>query len=218
MNENLQEQLQAAEAEVAEWRQKVDHVNNSIAAAQRVTDASEGKRAEFALGAATGDASATSAMKKIHSDDQVARRQLDDLKLALAPAQRHLAIAEQAANEIKRAVAKEKSVLLTRKRVAVAARFDAAIAEAEAAHAEFEALGGELNASKFDELAARGYSLGTSVSQMEGLVGGERVKSALPSFIRKLFYTVYFGNYVKLAEAEAAYWQLPAAEKKSDAA
>ncbi|MDI1343658.1 MAG: hypothetical protein PSV22_06110, partial [Pseudolabrys sp.] len=63
-----------------------------------------------------------------------------------------------------------------------------------------------------------GYRLGNSVSTMEGLVGVERVKSALPSFIRKLFYTVYFSNYVKLAEAEAAYWQLPALAKKLDAA
>jgi hypothetical protein len=218
VSENLEAKLQAAEGEVVEWRQKIDRIANSIAAAQRVVDASEGKRAEFALGAATGDVNATSAMKKIYLDDQAARRQLDDLKLALAPAQRHLAFAEQAANEIRRAVAKERSIDLARKRVAVAARIDAAMVEAEAAYAEFEALGAELHASKFDELAARGYSLGTSVSQMEGLTGLERVKSALPSFIRKLFNTVYFSKYVALAETEAAYWQLPALDKKPDAA
>jgi hypothetical protein len=217
-DQNLAAQLKSAEAEVANWRQKVNHINGSITAAQRVVDASEGRRAEFALAAATGDATATSAMRKVHQEDNIAKTQLVDLHLALVPTLQHRAAAEQVANDVRRALAREESTNLARKRIAAAARFDNAAAELEAAHTEYEALGAELHTSKINELFQRGYSLGTSVSQMEGLTGAERVKSALPPFFRRLFYTVYFGPYVQLSPAESAYWNIPVTEKEPEAA
>src|ERR1700755_1341955 len=96
MTNDLEKAVEKAVAETARCRENLGRVQNGIAAAQAIVNSSEQRRAKFALDAATGDASAAAAMKKIHAEDDVAKKQLADMNTAPAPAHRNLALANQA--------------------------------------------------------------------------------------------------------------------------
>lgn len=217
--EDLNGKLNEATMKAAEWRAKVGRIQNAIAAAQAVVNSSEQRRAKFALDAATGDANAAAAMKKIHAEDDAAKKQLADLNMALVPAQQQRAAFEQAEGNARREVNRQLAHGTMRKRIAVAARIDKALAEFDAAMKEFDALGDELHGHHLDTLSSRGYSLSTAVSQFEGLTGMSRLMAALPPIFRKLFPLAILPEArAPLAQSEAAFWNIEMPSKTEKAA
>jgi hypothetical protein len=218
-DQNLGAKLKSAEAEVTDWRQKVTLIKGSISAAQAVVNASEGRRATFALGAATGDTTAAAAMKKIHSEDDAAKKQLADMNLALAPALHHLAAAEQVAGNVRRELNQIAKRVLAGERIANAGRIDEVLTKLVTLVEERDRLGNELKEHQLAMLAGHGYTSSTAVSIMENLDGVARLLAALPPAIfAKLFPTTPRGQHVALAVSEAEFWQLPVSEKNPKAA
>jgi hypothetical protein len=201
----LSNNLSTAEMQTAEWRAKVGRITGASASAKAVVDSSERRRAEHALAAALGDPSASAATKRIHADDENAKRQLDDLTLALIPAKQALAAAEQAEGAARKALNKALAEQLMNTRIALAARIDKALADFDTLVGEYDSVGEDL----------RGYYLemfgqNVSISALENAFGPTRLISALSPAFSKMFPNVIRPERrVALEVSERDYWQLP---------
>jgi hypothetical protein len=213
-SETLSAKLSAATIESAKWRGIVSSLQSQIAAAQAVISRSEQSRAEHALAAATGDATAASAMKRVHADDDAARRIISDTNLAIGPAQVALANAEAAEKAINQAMGKEIAKKAITRRIRAAARVDSALLELSREIATWESEGDTIR-QWYNVI----FSGRVNQQVMDEAAGLSRLIGALPPVFRKLFPTQIFpeGGPSKIEEKEIAFWGAEYAEQPEKA-
>jgi chromosome segregation ATPase len=213
---DLEKDCAKATAEVAKWQSNVTTIRDKQASTRQLLDDAEKRRQACALGAATGDAAAVEAMKKVRRDVETAERDLKDLEIALPAAARQLAAAQEEERRAKLQLLKVEAAKLQRERVAAAAEMDEALDAYEAAAKKYEDLGGRLEAYFAESLAARGY--GNLISATENLTGMQRRMAALTRAFRRYFYSTPIPEFQPLAASETNFWQLPLKDETGAAA
>jgi chromosome segregation ATPase len=209
---NLNDKLNQAAADVAEWNAKIFKLREDITKAEAVLAESQHRRQSHVLEAALGSDDAKDRLAQVLADDRRAERELEDLRSALPLAQSQLREAEAAHRAAEDELRRAEVTRLAIERVSAAADIDRSLADFSAAWARYEDLGHQLYNAASDHQ--------NQIYLSETCDGMARLSAALPL---KPFYDLRHRHSFapigtsksSLAAAEAAYWRLPVDEAKA---
>jgi hypothetical protein len=193
-----------AHAEAANWRLRIETLEQEIRAAEKVIRDAEARRADLALAVLTGKAS-ESDLRNHKFDVDTARNAVVDKRAICDAARGELAKAEARELEEKKAEALKTAKELMRNRIAAAERFDSACKELQDSFRIFEDIGAALLNIPHISLVPPGV---TSMALVENVRAHGRVLEAMPAVVERLVPNLIRSERRgPLAHSERAQWR-----------
>ena len=205
-------------AETGRLREDCALIQQKIAAARQVLADADKQRQQHLVAAAKGDNAAIKAIDDVRRRSHAAEQEIADCEAVLPDLRRRIAEAEAVERNARLEVMECEADGAKRELVENSAEIDDLLAKLGRAIDRRDSLTDELEGYFIEKMNARGYG-GMMVSNLEAARGEKRLLGAFqPRLVRRLLPSVILPDHMKLAELDAAFWQVQTMPDKSDEA